>query len=117
MPITDPALGDVRPYVLTQGRTRPRHALDLISRLIPGEADPLPFMPSAEHSALVDLCRDSAFSVSELSARLGLPVQVTKVLLGDLIDSGALRLLNPAGPTDPEAHLMEKLLDGLRYRL
>ncbi|MFD0427522.1 DUF742 domain-containing protein [Streptomyces zhihengii] len=41
-----------------------------------------------------------------------------KVLIGDLLDCDALARANPAGAgTDPDVHLLEALLHGLRTRL
>ncbi|MEU7161132.1 DUF742 domain-containing protein [Streptomyces chrestomyceticus] len=105
-------LGDVRPYLITAGRTRPKHTLHLSSTLITRPAT-RPLHTTAEHEALLLYCSGSAQAVSELSGRLGQPVQAIKVLAGDLLDVGALMLANPDGPTDPEVPLLEALLEGL----
>ncbi len=106
------ALGDVRPFLITAGRTRPKYTLHLSSMLITRPAT-RPLHLTAEHEALLLYCSASAQAVSELSGRLGLPVQVIKVLVSDLLDAGALTLGNPDGPTDPEVPLLEAVLEGL----
>jgi DNA-binding IclR family transcriptional regulator len=57
-------------------------------------------------------------SVAEIAAHLKLPAAVTKVLLADLLDWGALTTKPPAyhhTPTDRA--LLEAVLDGLRRQL
>lgn len=70
-----------------------------------------------EHESLLMLCSGAPHSVAELAARLIQPVQVVKVLISDLLDAEALALANPAGPSDPDAHLLERLLDALHTKL
>ncbi|MFJ1551644.1 DUF742 domain-containing protein [Streptomyces sp. NPDC088246] len=114
---SDSALGDIRPYTLTGGRTHhPKHALRLTTCLLTRPATrQLP--ANAESEALLMHCAGTPCSVAELAGRLHQPVQVIKVLIGDLIDADALALANPSGPTAPDAHLLEALLHGLRNRL
>jgi hypothetical protein len=111
---SDSALGDVRPYTLTGGRTRhPRHALHLTTCLLTRPATgQLP--PGSESETLLMLCSGSPRSVAELAGHLHQPVQVVKILVGDLLDAEALTLANHAGPADPETHVLEALLDALR---
>jgi DNA-binding IclR family transcriptional regulator len=57
-------------------------------------------------------------AVAEVAAHLKLPVAVTKVLLADLVDCGALTTKPPEfhhNPTDRA--LLEAVLDGLRRQL
>jgi hypothetical protein len=114
---SDSALGDIRPYTLTGGRTHhPNHQLHLTSCLVTRPAArQLP--ANTESEELLLHCAGTPRSVSELAGRLHQPVQVVKVLIGDLIDADALVLANPAGPADPDKHLLEALLNGLRTRL
>jgi hypothetical protein len=70
-----------------------------------------------ESESLLLLCSASPRSVAELAARLHQPVQVVKVLVSDLLEAEALALANPSSPADPDAHLLEALLHGLRTRL
>ncbi|WP_405749359.1 DUF742 domain-containing protein [Streptomyces sp. NBC_01411] len=113
---SDSTLGDVRPYTITGGRTRPAYALHLTTCLITRPAT-RPMTMNIEHESLQLLCGGAPCPVAELAARLQQPVQVVKVLISDLLDAGALVLANPAGPADPDTHLLEALLHGLRTKL
>ncbi|KRV47614.1 hypothetical protein AQ490_06900 [Wenjunlia vitaminophila] len=106
---------DVRPYMVTGGRTRPRHTMRLVSLLAPGSsppADPLP--PEAEQA--VALCRDEPRSVAELAGHLGLPVQVTKVILSDLLDADVLSIQISETSPSRDVNALEALLVGLRKK-
>lgn len=105
----------VRPYTATNGRTKPTTALDLMSLVKATgrgviSADQL----GIEHAEALRLCR-TAISVAEVAAQLRQPVMATKVLLSDLIESGAMAAQSPA-PTEftntPE--VLETLIAGLR---
>ncbi|MBA9002827.1 DUF742 domain-containing protein [Thermomonospora cellulosilytica] len=110
---------DVRPYVVTGGRTRPRHAMRLVSLLAAGDALPAePLAPEAEQA--LRLCRGGQRSVAEIAATIGQPAQVTKIILSDLIDCGALIIAvpdtasgDPASDPDNGTQLLESLLAGL----
>ncbi|GGP07607.1 DUF742 domain-containing protein [Nonomuraea glycinis] len=113
----------VRPYTITGGRTAPeRDDLTLItlvattSAALPGNGrDRRKMQP--EHRAIVALC-ERPLAVAEVAAALNLPVSVTKILIGDLIESGQLRARPPlafaqAGGT-PELAILRAVRDGLR---
>jgi Protein of unknown function (DUF742) len=56
-------------------------------------------------------------SVAEIAATLQQPVQVTKIVLSDLIDSGALIIAVPDTSSDPtDVHLLEAVLASPRHR-
>ena len=56
--------------------------------------------------------------VAEIAARLRLPAAVTKVLVSDLADCGAVRTAPPRPGSDTSNRvLLERLLDGLQRRL
>lgn len=106
----------VRPYTVSNGRTRPVMALDLLARLHATGAAPLGYL-TPEHRQALALCR-TPVSVAEIAGRLRLPLAVTKVLLGDLLDGGSLTVQAPAYYDDPvDRSLLEAVLDGLRRRL
>ncbi|MDT3397713.1 DUF742 domain-containing protein [Streptomyces sp. B1866] len=103
----------LRPYALTQGRTRPTQELSLASLVRASTNASADLSP--EHDQALDLCRVGPRSVAEVAATLRLPVQVTKVLLADLIDSHTLILSMPARAADPaDPLILEALLVGLR---
>ncbi|MFE7130183.1 DUF742 domain-containing protein [Streptomyces sp. NPDC057638] len=112
----------VRPYALTQGRTRFGHVL-LVETFVaaleaPADRRELPkgdlskVMP--ELQAIVELCRRMR-TVAEISAILKMPLGVVRVLLSDLADQGKIRVYGTGqGPARPERALLERVLSGLR---
>ncbi|MFJ4481494.1 DUF742 domain-containing protein [Streptomyces longwoodensis] len=106
----------VRPFTVSNGRTRPSVALDLLSQVrTTGATPPGPLGP--EHAQALDLCR-SPVPVAEVAAHLKLPAVVTKVLLSDLVDCGALTTKPPEYQHNPtDRALLEAVLDGLRRQL
>ncbi|MBD0711576.1 MULTISPECIES: DUF742 domain-containing protein [unclassified Streptomyces] len=106
----------IRPYTVSGGRTEPTTALDLLSLVMATGSSPRTHL-GPEHSLALGLC-DGPTSVAEIAAHLRLPAVVTKILLSDLVDCGALTTRAPrfnAHPTDRS--LLEAVLDGLRRRL
>jgi hypothetical protein len=105
----------VRPYAMTGGRTRPAHTdLEieaLVSTTSLGErAQNL----SVEQRAIAALCRD-ILSIAEISARLDLPLGVTRVLVGDMADEDMVLIHRPAQTGDrPDLALLSRVLDSLR---
>jgi hypothetical protein len=106
----------IRPYAVTNGRTSTSLKLDLLSMVVAtgtgsyGSLEP-------DHMQALGLCLRPA-SVAEIAARLRLPAAVTKVLLSDLVDCGAVRAAPPPSASDTSNRvLLERLLDGLQRRL
>ncbi|MCG5217502.1 DUF742 domain-containing protein [Streptosporangium sp. KLBMP 9127] len=108
----------MRPYVVTGGRAHSRISFDLVSLVITVDDKPSGGPEaglSPEKRSLLALCRGGALSVAEIAAHLALPVAVTKVLIGDLTDSGHIVTRAPASPaTRPDIQLLQEVLDGLR---
>lgn len=114
-----PRLDDEDPdrlYTITGGRSRAdAGSVDLVT-LIVSESEPAAGMQS-EHVRILRLCRRPT-AVVELSADLGLPVGVVKILLCDLLDTGAVTARHP-GPSRsrddlPSPELLKQVLLGLR---
>lgn len=116
----------VRSFVLTGGRARPTrntHVLDVITMVttVPDRsvAGLLP-----EQLAVVELCRGGYLSVIEVAGHLGQPLTITRIVLGDLLDTGhVVTRTSPTTDDSPErgtasgpttAHILEKLLHGLQ---
>jgi predicted ArsR family transcriptional regulator len=61
------------------------------------------------------LCRTPR-SVAEISAELDIPLQVAKIVLGDMVASGLVVVHRTTGLSGGSAHLalMERVLGGLR---
>jgi len=92
----------VRPYVLTQGRTK---------ALVPPSKLDRAATPEARR--IVELCQTST-SVAEVAARMSLPLGVTRVLMGDLVSVGALAVDVGSPDAANDVALLERLLDGIR---
>ncbi|WNI19962.1 DUF742 domain-containing protein [Actinacidiphila sp. ITFR-21] len=102
-----------RTYAVTGGRTRANHTLPLEAQLMagaPGAQYPL----SAEAVQVVAACGTRSVSVAEIAAAIRRPVWAAKVLISDLLDSGALRRPVSAG-ADParDPDVLRLVLDGL----
>lgn len=106
----------VRPYTVSNGRTRPTNDLDLLSLVMDSGQVPQAHL-EPDHAEALGLCR-RPITVAEVAAHLRLPVAVTKVLLSDLVDCGAVTLRDPRPAADPsDRFVLEAVLDGLRRRL
>ncbi|OLT11199.1 hypothetical protein BJF79_04765 [Actinomadura sp. CNU-125] len=106
----------VRPYTVTRGRTRLRDdGLDLISVLeATGVPVPRRVRLDPEHHRLLAICR-RPITFADLASEIDLPVGVVRVLVDDLRDENALRVLKPTPTGDvPDELVLRKLLNGLR---
>ena len=87
----------VRPYAVTQGRTRSEgQQLDLVAVVVgaaPAKMDRRWLEP--EHLRLLSRCRHP-ITVADLASDLDLPLGVVRVLIGDLRDKGLARVSTPA---------------------
>jgi hypothetical protein len=105
----------VRPYVLTQGRTKAPDATFALEAqvrsLIASTAMARTATPEARR--IVDLCQ-SPLSVAEVAARLMLPLGVARVLVGDLVAANAVTVDVGAQDAANDVALLERLLDGIR---
>ncbi|WP_243717107.1 DUF742 domain-containing protein [Actinomadura sp. KC345] len=87
--------------------------LDLLSLVLTvGQADAN--TADREHVQVLELCRQP-ISVAEVAAHMRLPVTVTKVLLADLVECGAMTTRVSSSPSSAtNILLLEQLLDGLQ---
>jgi hypothetical protein len=106
----------VRPYVLTRGRTSSAlgtfalHApiLALVS------SEQLGRHATPEDRRIIELCQ-TPISVAEVSARLGVPVGVLRVLVGDLVEARMVTVREVENRADHrDVRLLERLLEGIR---
>ncbi|MFG2617716.1 DUF742 domain-containing protein [Streptomyces sp. NPDC048507] len=110
----------VRPYAVTGGRTKPGpHGVrfDLIALVVvdPAAAAGEESLLGPEHRALLGLCRDETQSVAELAADADLPVGVVRVLLGDLLEAGHVKVSRPVPPARlPDERILREVIEGLR---
>ena len=107
---------DVRPYLLTGGRTTASVDLPLEARLLATDDGRTAFDSlGLEHAKLLRLCLDG-LPVAELAGRIDLPLPVARVLLGDLVEQDLVAVDLP-GAVDgdrPDLDLLERVLDGLQ---
>ena len=105
----------VRPYTVTRGRTTTdlELTIETMIRATPERATRSTTVTEAK--AIVELCADPQ-SVAEISAHLGLPLQVVKVLVGDLAAIEAVTTHRGGFQDDgrPDLALLERVLDGLQ---
>ncbi|GJF30346.1 hypothetical protein KNE206_30460 [Kitasatospora sp. NE20-6] len=105
-------------YTATGGRAHaPRHGLDQLTFLrvrvgsVPdGGLDP-------PHLRLLDVLAGAGpgMTLAETAAALRLPVAVTRVLAGDLVNASLIEAHAPVLRSDaPDITLLERVLDGLR---
>ncbi|MEU9801180.1 DUF742 domain-containing protein [Streptomyces sp. NPDC051000] len=112
----------VRPYAMTGGRTKPgAHGVrfDLIALVVvvdpEGGDEAAGSLWGPEHRALLGLCRDETQSVAELAADADLPVGVVRVLLGDLLEAGHVKVSRPVPPAQlPDERILREVIEGLR---
>ncbi|MDQ0989768.1 DUF742 domain-containing protein [Streptomyces sp. V3I7] len=110
----------VRPYTVTRGRTQPsdRHVIDLMSHITALVAQAGQPRVEHGHAVLLDLVRRGPRPVVELAADADLPLTVVRVLLGDLVEAGLVRIEAPRRPpldgpaADPE--LLREIIARLR---
>jgi Protein of unknown function (DUF742) len=107
----------VRPYTLTAGRTTASIALPLEAQLeAPEPASPHGWLPNDVREDIVKLCAARP-SIAEIAARLALPLGVARVLVGDLVESGHLRVLatlDDGTSVEERRELIGRTLRGLR---
>jgi hypothetical protein len=114
---TSPEGNLVRPYTLTSGRTGTSVDLPLEAPIQTLQAGLTHRWPSNDaRGKIIQLCVDSP-SVAEISARLDLPLGVARVLVGDLVLSGYLRVhrtLSERSTSDERHELIGRTLRGLK---
>ncbi|WP_197353147.1 DUF742 domain-containing protein [Streptomyces bathyalis] len=113
----------MRTFVLTGGRAQPTGTADELDVLTMVTA--VPGKPRTglqpEDLRVIDLCRGGYLSVIEVAGHLGQPLTITRILLGDLIDSGLLEVKasqkeagTPATPDPDRLRTLERMLHGLQ---
>jgi hypothetical protein len=104
----------VRSYTITSGRTRTTVDLpfEATLRMLPRDVDG-PLSPAARQ--VLDACDKR--SVAEVSALVAMPIGVVRVLLGDLVEQGLVRVqdtITEHSSKDERIELIERTLRGLR---
>jgi hypothetical protein len=107
----------VRPYTLTAGRTDSRIKLPLEAPVQATNSKKQLRWPGNDVRARICTLCENRPSVAEVAARLSLPVGVARVLIGDLVSSGHLRVhhtLTDESTVDERRELIGRTLRGLR---
>jgi hypothetical protein len=106
-----------RPYTLTGGRTRAEIELPIeVTVETVASRGELDWAPGDVRTVIVRLCHARP-SIAEISSYADLPIGVTRVLVGDLVESGHLRVhatLTDRSTATERRRLIERTLDGLR---
>ncbi len=114
LPSIESSASIVRAYAWTGGRTTSEVHLEIESLVSVNEFSATAVRP--EHQEVLVLC-NSPRSVAEIAALRGLPLGVTKVLLGDMAAHGLIdvhRTASSYGSDKPDGALLERVLAGLR---
>lgn len=107
----------VRPYTMTGGRTsvgaRPIALEALVVATTEGVRNRHRYR--WESAEIITVSRKET-AVIELAALLNVPIDVVKVLTGDLVDQGAVTVTDPPAATEGEGYtdLLNKVLDGIK---
>ncbi len=107
----------VRPYTLTSGRTASHVDLPLEAPISTIPQGPAPRWPGNDMRAKILRLGVGNPSVAEVAARLSLPLNVTRVLIGDLVTEGYLRVQVTLAATEDyedRRELIGRTLRGLR---
>jgi hypothetical protein len=101
----------VRPFVITGGRTRHATVHLRVEALVVSTGT----LPSRElqfeHAAIVEVC-SSPVSVAEVAARVGIPLGVAQILVGDLAEAGLVQVHEARQAATPA--LLLRMIDAVR---
>jgi hypothetical protein len=114
LPSIESSASIVRAYAWTGGRTTSDVHLEIETLVSVNEFSATAVRP--EHQDVLALCSQPR-SVAEIAALRGLPLGVTKVLLGDMAGHGLIdvhRTASSYGGDRPDGMLLERVLAGLR---
>ncbi|MGL4174342.1 MAG: DUF742 domain-containing protein [Actinomycetota bacterium] len=100
----------IRPFVLTGGRTASTVPFDALATART-DIEALTISLTIEQERIIRLCRMPR-AVAEISARVGLPLGVTRVLVGDLETMGIVHISQTTDTNDDLA-VIGRLIEGL----
>ena len=105
----------VRPYALTQGRTRHSgESFDLVATVLATHASADPATLAPEHLSVLRLARMPA-TVADIASDLDLPLGVVRVILADLREFGLVVISTPVVLAERvDRHTLREVLHGLR---
>jgi hypothetical protein len=113
----DPRGALVRPYAVTRGRTEPTHviAIEAVLQTSPRGMQEAQFS-ERDRRRIAGLCSERPQSLAEISAYLGLPLGVVRVLVADMVSAELLVLhdTEDTGSITDRIDVLERVLVGLR---
>ncbi len=113
----DPRGALVRPYAVTRGRTEPTREIAIEAILVTtfrGRQEGM--YAGRDKHTIAMMCDGRPQSLAEVSARLRLPLGVTRVIVSDMTVDGLLTLHEPTDEDnyDDRLDMLERVLSGLR---
>ena len=105
-------LGLIRPFILTGGRTSSTRPGLRWETLVETLADRARLARTTEQRTVLSLA-GRPISIAELSAYMHLPTQVVAILVGDLLDMGAIRI-HQTDPVEVELSALTRMIERVR---
>ncbi|TVZ90397.1 DUF742 domain-containing protein [Streptomyces sp. BK340] len=104
-----------RPFLLTHGRTHSASkAIAIETQVVASERAQVGWeFVTFERRDIIELCREP-LSVAEISARLGLHLNVVRVLVGDLYAEGRVTAYLPEFDASQDVDTLRRVIRGLR---
>ena len=105
----------VRPYALTQGRTRHTgESFDLVATVMATHSFTDPGSQAPEHLSVLQLARMPT-TVADIASDVDLPLGVVRVILADLRELGLVVISVPVVMAERvDKHTLREVLNGLR---
>jgi Protein of unknown function (DUF742) len=105
----------VRPYALTQGRTRHTgDSFDLVATVMATNAAADTSSLAPEHIRVLQLAR-APTTVADIASDVDLPLGVVRILLADLRELGLIAIRTPVAMAERiDKHTLREVLNGLR---
>lgn len=105
----------VRPYALTQGRTRPAgESFDLVATVVATRAIADLASLAPEHISVLQLTRVPT-TVADIASDVDLPLGVVRIILADLRELGLIAIRAPVVMAEQlDKHTLREVLNGLR---
>lgn len=101
----------VRPFVITGGRTRHATVHLRVEALVVASPGANQRSLQFEHARIVEACA-SPVSVAEVAARVGVPLGVAQILVGDLAEAGLVQVHEARQVATPA--LLLRMIDAVR---
>jgi len=105
----------VRPYALTQGRTRHTgESFDLVATVMATHMFGDPSSLAPEHASVLRLAR-APKTVADIASEVDLPLGVVRIILADLRELGLIVISTPVVMAERiDKHTLREVLNGLR---